>query len=67
MQIPIKGFLSETAENQPTDFISDDDARVMVRSAINEAVEDFLDADTSGIYDDVAKSSINDYLEMCIQ
>ena len=40
---------------------------LIVRSAINEAVKEILDADASGIYDDVAKSSINDYLEMCIQ
>ena len=67
VQIPIARFLREEAENQPTEFISDDKARFMVRSAINEAVKDILDTDTSGVYDDIVKISINEYLDMCIQ
>ena len=67
VEIPIESFLTETIADQPTDFISDDDARVIVRSAVNEAAKTILDTADSAIYDDLAKTSINDYLEMCIQ
>ena len=44
-QIPIESFLSETTATEPTDFISDDDSRVIVRSAINTTVSDMLATD----------------------
>ena len=65
VQIPIARFLSEEPD-QSADFISDHDARIMVRSAINEVVRDILTADTSGVYDDLAKDAINEYLDMAI-
>ena len=65
VQIPIARFLSEDTD-QSADFISDHDARIMVRSAINEVVGDILTADTSGVYDNPVKDAINDYLEMAI-
>ena len=56
VQIPIERFLSEETD-QSADFISDHDARVMVRSAINEVVKDILTADTSGVHDDLVRQS----------
>ena len=52
VEIPIESFLTETIAGQPTDFISDDDARIIVRSAVNEAVKTILDTADSAIYDD---------------
>ena len=67
MQIPIESFLKEVTDEESSDFISDVDARVMVRSSINESVSEMLAADTSGTYDEKTKKSINEYLDMCIQ
>ena len=64
-QIPIARFLSADPD-QSADFISDHDARIMVRSAINEVVGEILTADTSGVYDDLVKIAINEYLDMSI-
>ena len=65
VQILIEHFLSEETD-QSDNFISDQDARIMVRSAINEVVKDILTADTSGVYDDLVKVAINEYLDMSI-
>ena len=67
VQIPIESFLKEVTDKESSDFISDEDARVIVRSAINKSVSDMLAADESRTFDQHTKKSINEYLDMCIQ
>ena len=66
VQIPVESFLSETPDKGDI-YVGDHDAKVIVRTAINEAVMEMLDADESGVYDDDTKKSIEQYLGMLVQ